>query len=381
MKRTLMAFLFIVLICTLLACGTSTSTTTSAPYSPGVEAVAGNGQVAISLLEVAPNAPTVSSYDVYYSTTDPVTMSSGTEVSGITSTSTTITGLSNGTMYYFIATAVNTYGESGPSPEARAMPEINIGTVTILASGLSNPYGIAIDSTNVYWTEDGSTPITIGPGTVKKVGINGGTVTTLYSGLSGFNGGPRSISVDSTSVYWTDNLSGTVNKELISGGTVTNLTSGMNNNIQGIAVDATSVYWADVYGIRKVGINGGNVTTLASETSGCPRGIAVDSTSVYWTDMCNWTINKVGINGGTVTVLASGSYAKAENGPWGIAVDSTSVYWTEFNWGGSIYKVGINGGAMTTVASGLAAPQNLAVDSNSVYWTEPGSGTVKKVSK
>ncbi len=364
MRRILAALSLTVMICLLLAgCGEGSSTPTGVPYYPGIIATAGNGQVTLSLT-AAQGGPSVDSFTVYYSTTDSVMTSSSMMVAGITGTSTTITGLSNGTMYYFIATAVNAYGESPSSVEVRAMPEINIGAVTILASGLSNPFGIAIDSASVYWTEDGSTPYMSGPGVVKKVGINGGIVTTLYLGLSGFNTGPRGIAVDSTSVYWTDTLNETVNKVLISGGTVTTLASigggviavdstsaywsdgigiekvGKNGGIvttlatgtinpYTIAVDSANVYWADSIGIEKVGKNGGIVTTLVSGLTGCPTSIAVDSTSVYWTDMCSWTVNKVGINGGAVTTLASGSYSGAWNGPYGIAVDSTNVYWTE----------------------------------------------------
>jgi hypothetical protein len=89
-----------------------------APNSLG--AVAGNAQV--FLLWAAPANTT--SYNLYYSTTTGVTPANGTKVTGITTSSYTQTGLTNGTTYYFIVTAVNANGESAPSSQASATPNI-----------------------------------------------------------------------------------------------------------------------------------------------------------------------------------------------------------------------------------------------------------------
>ena len=78
------------------------------------------------------------------------------------------------------------------------------GTPTIIASGQSFPFGIAIDDTYVYWTNNG----TNAGGTVMKAPIAGDSVTTLASGQNF----PLGIAVDGTSVYWTNNLGGTVMK-------------------------------------------------------------------------------------------------------------------------------------------------------------------------
>ncbi len=234
-----------------------------------------------------------------------------------------------------------------------------------LSSGLNSPLRVAVDSTNIYWTENNDT------GTVKKVSISGGTVTTLASGLND----PAGIAIDSTNVYWTEeNSNGTVKKVSISGGTVTTLASGLSNPAD-IAVDSTNIYWTEDTTVKKVSISGGTATTLASGQS-YPYGIAVDSTSVYWAEFSSGTVKKVSISGGTATTLASGL-----SSPDNIAVDSSNVYWTEFTATGTVKKVSRSGGTVTTLASGLNKPWDIAVDSANVYWTENNdSGTVKKVS-
>jgi hypothetical protein len=68
----------------------------------------------------------------------------------------------------------------------------------MLASGQAAPLDIAVDGMNVYWTNMGHSA---GSGTVSKVPVGGGSVTTLASGQSS----PYGIAIDATSVYWTKN--------------------------------------------------------------------------------------------------------------------------------------------------------------------------------
>jgi hypothetical protein len=86
------------------------------PVAPtGVNAVAGNAQVGLSWNSVA-NA---TSYTVKYGTTAGGPYTTIVPVAG---TSTTITGLTNDTPYYFIVTATNSGGEGTASAQATATP-------------------------------------------------------------------------------------------------------------------------------------------------------------------------------------------------------------------------------------------------------------------
>jgi uncharacterized protein YvpB len=242
---------------------------------------------------------------------------------------------------------------------------------TILASGLPNVVeDIAVDSTNVYWTDGGDPANGYENKTVNKVPINGGPITTLATMASY----PAGIAVDSNNVYWAEQ-NGSVKRVSISGGTVTTIVSGLST-IWGMTMDSDNIYWTETNSVNKVPKNGGIVTTLASGV-GSTEKITVDSTSVYWVGngggMGLGTVKKVGINGGTVTTLV----ASGLNQPQRIVVDSTNVYWTEF--GGDVKKVPINGGPVTTLASGQDNTSGIAVDSTNVYWKNDSPMAVQKI--
>jgi fibronectin type 3 domain-containing protein len=102
--------------------GTSASSTelgaTVVPAIPtGLAATAGNGSVSLTWSASAGAA----SYNVYQATTSGGEGVSAKQV-GLTGTSATITGLSNGTRYYFTVAGVDAGGASAQSAEASATP-------------------------------------------------------------------------------------------------------------------------------------------------------------------------------------------------------------------------------------------------------------------
>jgi hypothetical protein len=268
-----------------------------------------------------------------------------------------------------------------PCPSGGCIP-------TALASMQAGAHGIVADATNVYWAR-------------RVAQADGGQAEELVEcAKAGCNGAPTilavdrdigALAVDATSVYWT-NRSGTIMKVGLAGGTPTTLATGQNGAV-GIAVDATNVYWVTnaffamtrvpaqptaVGTVMKMPIAGGNPTTLASNLS--PYGIAVDGTSVYWTNGTgsnDGTVMKVPIDGGVPTTLASGLAS-----PVDLAVDGTYVYWTNAGSNvptdstGSVMRVPIGGGTPSTIASQQSDPTGIAVGATSVYWANNLGGAV-----
>ncbi len=101
---------------------------TGAPGAPGAPtgliATAGNSQVTLSWTAPASGGPPPARYDVYEGTSPGFSLS--TPVGSTTGTSGTVTGLADGTTYYFVVAAVGASGTmSGATGEASAVPTGN----------------------------------------------------------------------------------------------------------------------------------------------------------------------------------------------------------------------------------------------------------------
>src|SRR5579864_1248052 len=147
--------------------------TTGAPAAPtNLMANAGNGQVGLSWSA----SSGATSYNVKRSTT-----SGGpyTTIAGPTTTSYTDTGVTNGTTYYYVVSAVNTAGESANSSQVSATPSSGISTPVVLDSSTLGQG--ALGASSLSWSH------TVGSGSNRAlvVGVVGGcTPSVTYGGVA-----------------------------------------------------------------------------------------------------------------------------------------------------------------------------------------------------
>jgi len=276
------------------------------------------------------------------------------------------------------------------------------------------PWGLAVDATNVYWTND------LAPGSVRAcplAGCGANGPVTLASDSTAIT----RMAVDSSSVYFTLFDLGTVEMCPLAGcsGTPTTVTIG-DFQPMGVAIGGGNIYWAVSGGTEIHGraIAGGTIFTLAN-TSG-PRTLVTDSTSIsyvsaggevgrcpldvclspqilasgqaspyfitlyngdaYWSNNMspNGSIAKCAVTGcgGNPTLITPSDF------PLGIAVDATGIYWVAGTSSGFVLHCPLSGcGAGPAVlATRQNQPFSLVMDLTTVYWTDAG-GSVNAVAK
>jgi hypothetical protein len=291
----------------------------------------------------------------------------------------------NGTVYWTVYEGV----EGG---SILSIP-VDGGTSTTIAAQQNHPWGLAVDDQNVYWVNYANsdllefTGITSDAGSVMQAPLDGGSPLALATGVTS----PFGIAIDETNVYFTTS-DGNVESVPIGGGAATTL---MANQAlpRGIAVDRTYVYWAN-FGlsanannpggsIARVNKNdGGSYQVLANNTDADEAiAIAVDSNRVYFaTYGSGGQVMSVPIDGDAgATVLAP-----AQSTPLWLAIDSANVYWTNSGLQQSVMTVPLGGGTPRPIVSDgpswmFQMVLGIAVDSTSLYFVMFHSGRVWKL--
>lgn len=334
MKRIYIFGCFILLL--VFGCGTDGgqsavlgSALDSRPSTPtGLSTTAGSGKNTVNWNSTY----SATSYNIYWTAIPGVTTTNGTKITNVTIPY-THTGLSNGSTYYYIVTAVNVVGESAPSTvvssTAQAIPT-SIGGGSVVPSTAQNTinWGNVSGATgyNLYWsltpgvTTSNGTKIDNVTSPYNHTGLTNGT--TYYYILTAYNvsgESPRSSEFLATTVPGAP-----------TGATVT-ASSWQNTITWNSAIGSTgyNIYWSTTPGVTTA-----NSSKVVNATSPYSHTGLTNATTYYY------IVTAYNAAGESV---ASGEFSAttAPNAPGGVRANAGN-WQNSISWDKSIAATGYN---------------------------------------
>jgi hypothetical protein len=241
---------------------------------------------------------------------------------------------------------------------------------TQLAGGQAGPHALAIDDGYVYWTSN------LGGAVLRTAKGGSPVIQVLYPAVT-----PTGIAVDATNVYWSDST-GTHSAAKGGGGTVTNLTTRVASSWQS---DATTLYsYTEVaaYIIGAIDKTTGAYLEYANAMNiDFASSAAISATGIWWLGrscLCPMCAENQGCTESLYSA-ARGSTA-AVRYPFVLGtmpvVDGCTLYFFSGD-GTGIMKVrlpqaGSDLPPPSFVGPGYSASAPLVVDAKYVYWIDPG---------
>lgn len=243
------------------------------------------------------------------------------------------------------------------------------GTITVLASGLSTPRGIAASGLFVYVTVPSGANGTPGILAIPKVG---GAPQVLVSNVDP----PNAIAASSSTACFATDTGGVFCTPL-QGGAVTTLATG-ELGVSSIVLANELAYWPSAQGglvVERSSVGGTGRTVLT--TAGgpfTPAGITAASASIFVTvSGSGANVYETPNTGGVAEPLATPAI-----GAWVDAIFDTSrvIVGHQLDGASEILAVSTTGGAIKALAQSLPSVGHLARDAGHVYWTSPSDGSI-----
>nr|WP_224753658.1 glycoside hydrolase family 6 protein [Paenibacillus terricola] len=333
------------------------STTVTTPAAPAsLTATAGNAQVVLSWAA----STGATSYNVKRATTSGGTYT--TVATGVTGTSYTNTGLTNGTTYYYVVSAVNSAGESSNSSQASATPAAPA-AVPAAPTGLTATAGNA--QVVLSWTAStGATSYN-----VKRATTSGGAYTTVATGVTGTtytntgltNGTTYYYVVSAVNSAGESSNSSQVSATPVAPATVPAAPTGLTataGNAQ-VVLSWTASTGATSYNVKRATTSGGPYTTVATGVTGTTytnTGLTNGTTYYYVVSAVNSVGESSNSTQASATPVAPVAVPAAPTGLTATAGNAQVVLAWTASTGATSYNVKratTSGGPYTTVATGV----------------------------
>jgi hypothetical protein len=184
-------------------------------------------------------------------------------------------------------------------------------------TGVTSPWGIAVDSKYIYWEQ---------PGSIGRANLDGSAPNPNFvTGATGVGG----LAVTSNAIFY-NTAPNTIGRANIDGTSqVPNfIDAGATTNVCGIAADQNFVYWSDTSNSRigRATVGGGSPDPGFVPGAGSTNcGIAVDSNFIYWGTIP--AVARAPIGGGAATVNFIPNAVDPTKVVCGVAVSPQYLFW------------------------------------------------------
>jgi len=264
------------------------------------------------------------------------------------------------------------------------------GAITELAAGIAEPGGLAVNATDVFWSELGAFAgccRLAGAGQLSRVPLAGGQASVVVDGLDA----PVAVAADSTGVTWTEHWR--IGRLDSGSASPVTIKSGIASDLAQIAVANSNVYVLDGDFIKFVPLAGGMPEKVAPARGGSLDNISfvdgditADNQNIYWSIHSvsgSTVVRQTAQSGGdSITLSGGGGIPNPQDCYWRVAVDAAAVYWSEGSQnhpvGCAIKKAPIGGGIETTLID-EAFVADFTVDGEDVYYSEFLGPSIRKL--
>ena len=224
---------------------------------------------------------------------------------------------------------------------------------------------LALDDTNVFWTQIGLLQ------TVPKAGGQTTTVTTvpLSPGLA----------VDAEAIYWTERDTPLVRKRVKATGAQSTLWTGSAGEwAMDLVIDDCCVYWRSLRAVYRVSKQGGDATLLFTSGTDDPvqiQALAVDSQYLYWVGWPIFTgpdrlMRTLKANTSSTGPFDTSSLPK---GALALALSDADVFFTTGQSPGAVQSIPKAGGTVSMLVAHQDYAFSIAHDGGQVFWSSDTS--------